>query len=326
MDHNPLSVSELPLPALATFECVARQLHFARAADELRVTPTAVSKTIAQLEARLGVRLLNRTTRSVSLTDAGRQLMATTAPALAALARGVEDVRGTGDVPAGSVRVNTSYVAYATLFEPHLRGFLAQYPRLSTEFSIDSASTDIIERGFDFGVRPGRAVKQDMVAVALGPVQKLVVVAAPSYLARAGRPRQLTDLLEHACIRQRLHGEGRLLEWTLRRGKERRTLDVGGPLIVDDMRSVLGLAREGNGLGYVFEQFAVRDLAARSLERVLPEHELVREAFFLYYPSRLQLPLKLRVFIDWFRDRNQPGRAREASSASRRRPALRSLP
>jgi DNA-binding transcriptional LysR family regulator len=308
MVHNPLGPSELPLPALATFERVARHLHFARAAEELRVTPTAVSKSIAQLEALLGARLLNRTTRSVSLTDAGKQLLAATAPALAALARGVEDVRSTGDVPAGTVRVKTSYVAFATLFEPHLGGFLGAYPKVTTEFSIDSAPSDIIERGFDFGVRPGRAVKRDMVAVALGPVQKLVVVAAPSYLARAGRPRQPAELLEHACIRQRLHSEGRLLEWTLRRGKERRTLDVTGPLILDDMRSVLGSARAGNGLAYLFEQFAARDLASRALERVLPDYELVREAFFLYYPSRAQLPPKLRVFIDWFRDANAPPR------------------
>jgi DNA-binding transcriptional LysR family regulator len=310
MEQNLLSLSELPLPALATFECVGRHLHFARAAAELRVTPTAVSKAVAQLEAALGARLLHRTTRSVSLTDAGRQLMAATGPALTALARGIEDVRSTRDVAAGAVRVSTSYVAYTTLFEPHLRGFLAAQPRVSTEFSIDSAPSDIIERGFDFAVRPGRAVKRDMVAVALGPVQKLIVVAAPGYLAQAGRPRQLLDLLAHACIRQRVHREGPLLEWTLRRGKERRTLDVTGPLILDDMRSVLGSTRAGNGLGYVFEQFAARDLASGTLVRVLPEYELVREAFYLCYPSRAQLPLKLRVFIDWFREKNEPRKTR----------------
>ena len=126
MEHNPLNLSELPLPALAAFECVARHLHFARAAEELRVTPTAVSKTISQLEALLGARLFNRTTRSVSLTDAGRQLMAATSPALAALARGVEDVRSTGDVPAGTVRINTSYVAYSNSSVPRNR--LRPYP------------------------------------------------------------------------------------------------------------------------------------------------------------------------------------------------------
>src|SRR5262245_32638470 len=169
VEHNPLSLSELPLAALATFECVARHLHFARAAAELRVTPTAVSKSIAQLEALLGARLLHRTTRSVALTDAGSQLASATAPALAALARGVDDLRSASDVPAGTVRVNTSYVAYTTLFEPHLSGFLAAYPKVVVELSFDASPTDIVARGFDFGVRPGRAVAQDMIAVALGP-------------------------------------------------------------------------------------------------------------------------------------------------------------
>jgi len=310
MEHNPLTLAELPLSAVATFECVARHLRFARAAEELRVTPTAVSKTIAQLEELLGVRLLNRTTRSVSLTDAGQRLVAAAAPALGALARGIEDARSSSDVPAGTVRVNTSYVAYATLFEHHLQGFLAAYPRVVVEFSIDNSPTDIVDRGFDFGVRPGRGVKQDMVAVALGPVQKLVVVGAPSYLARAGRPSAPADLLSHVCIRQRLSNGGRFLEWTLRAGKERQTFDVSGPLILDDMRSVLGSAREGNGLAYVFEQFAARDLASGALERVLPDRDLIREAFFLYYPSREQLPPKLRVFIDWFRDKNEPPKTR----------------
>jgi DNA-binding transcriptional LysR family regulator len=317
VEHNPLALADLPLAALATFECVARRLHFSRAAEELRVTPTAVSKTIAQLEAYLGARLLHRTTRSVALTEAGTQLAAATAPALAALAGGVEDVRGAGDEAAGTLRVSTSYVAYTTLLEPHLRGFFAAYPRVTVELSIDSAPTDIVGRGFDIGIRPGRAVKQDMVAVALGPVQRLVVVAAPGYLARAGRPRRPADLLAHACIRQRLAIDGRLLEWTLRRGKERRTLDVTGPLVLDDMRAVLGAARADNGLAYVFEHLAAPDLASGALERVLPDHELVREAFFLYYPSRAQLPRKLRAFIDWFRDRNEPAPARVSRSLRR---------
>lgn len=297
-------MAELPLGALATFACVARHLHFARAAEELRVTPTAVSKTIAQLEAMLATRLLNRTTRSVALTDAGRALVAAVAPALAAVARGVEDVRGIGDVAAGTVRVNLSYVAYTTLFEPHLRGFFAAYPQITVELAIDSAATDVTSRGFDFGVRPGRAVKRDMVAVPLGAVQKLVVVGAPSYLAQAGRPRQVTDLRAHACIRQRVSSESRFLEWTLRRGKDKRTLDITGPIVVDDMRSALGAARAGVGLAYVFEQLATPDLENGTLERVLPAYALVREAFFLYYPSRAHLPRKLRVFIDWFRDKN----------------------
>lgn len=304
MIHNQSPLADAPLAALVTFECVARHLRFARAATELRVTPTAVSKTIGQLEELLGVRLLNRTTRSVSLTEAGARLLETAAPALGELKRGIEEARAAVDGPSGTVRISTSYVAYNMLFEPHLREFAAAYPNVVLEFAIDSARRDIVGLGFDAGVRPGRALQHDMVAVAIGAVQRLVVVGAPSYLARAGRPEHPRDLLHHACIRQRVSTEDRFLEWTLRAGKERTTLDVKGPVVLDDMRSVLGAARAGSGLAYVFAGFAGPDLAVGALERVLPRHELVREAFFFYYPSRRQLPPKLRVTVDWFRARN----------------------
>jgi len=298
------SASSLPLPALVTFESVARHLRFARAATELGVTPTAVSKSIAQLEEQVGARLLNRTTRSVSLTQAGTALLEAVAPAFAALSQGVEAARTAGEAAAGSLRVTMSYVAFSSLFEPHLRGFFAAYPGVTLDLSIDSRPSDIVDGGFDAGVRPGRTVQQDMVAVAIGPVQKLVVVGAPDYLASAGRPKRPEDLLHHACVRQRVSSEGNLLAWALRTGKQRVTLDVKGSLVLDDMRSVVDAVRAGNGLGYVFEQFIGHDLASGRLERVLPEHSLVREAFFLYYPSRKRLPQKLRVFSDWFRDKN----------------------
>ncbi|MET0287340.1 MAG: LysR family transcriptional regulator [Polyangiales bacterium] len=293
------------MSALITFERVARHLRFARAASELRVTPTAVSKTIATLEAQLGVRLFQRTTRSVALTQAGQRLLEAAAPALATLQRGIEDARTTSESAAGELRVNTSYVAYSMLFEPHLRGFLAAHPRVSVSFTIESVSSDIVARGFDAGVRPGRAVKQDMIAVPLGAVQRFIVVAAPRYLGKAGRPKEPHELLGHACIRQRVNSEQGVIPWTLRRGRERTTLDVTGPLLLDDMRAVLGAACAGNGLAYVFEQFAAPAVATGALERVLPEHALVREAFYLYYPSRRQLPPKLQVFVAWFREQNR---------------------
>lgn len=131
-----------------------------------------------------------------------------------------------------------------------------------------------------------------------------VVVVAPSYLERAGRPRRPEALLAHRCVRQRVSADGNFLAWKLRSGKRQQTFDVQGSLILDDMRSVVGAVREGTGLGYVFEQFVARELASGALERVLPEYALVREAFFLYYPSRRRLPQKLRVFSDWFRSHN----------------------
>ncbi len=242
------------------------------------------------------------------LERSSARLLETSAPALASLRQGVEDARTVDDIPAGSLRINTSYVAYATLFEPHVRSFLTAYPRLLLEFSINSAPVDIVGGGFDAGVRPGRALQQGMVAVPIGPVQRLVVVGAPSYLARAGVAKRPRDLLQHACIRQRVFAADRLLEWTLRNGKERATIDVKAALVLDDMRSVLDAARSGTGLAYLFEQFAARDLESGVLQRVLPSYALVREAFFLYFPSRRNLPAKLRVFVDWFRGKNETSR------------------
>jgi DNA-binding transcriptional LysR family regulator len=311
--QNHPGLANAPLGAVLTFECVARHLRFARAATELRVTPTAISKSIAQLEEHLGVRLLHRTTRSVSLTEAGARLMATVTPALTSLQRGFEEARAIGDSPAGTLRISTSYVAFATLFAPHLRGFLAEYPRIAPEFSIDSAPRDIVAGGFDVGVRPGRAVQHDMIGIPIGPVQRLIVVGAPGYLARAGRPRTPNELLGHACIRQRFSAGSRMIEWTLRAGRAKATLDVKGPLVLDDMRAVLDAARQGNGLGYVFEQFAAPDLASGTLEHVLPTYALVREAFFLYYSSRHNLPPKLRAFVDWFRSKHDPDRTAAGS-------------
>ena len=302
MVQNLDPAHDLPIAYLIAFERVAHHLRFARAAAELRVTPTAVSKSVGQLEAQLGVRLFNRTTRSVALTEAGAQLLASVQPSLASLHAALDRAREARDRPAGNVRVSTSYVAYAMLFEPHLRAFFAAYPEVSVELSIDNAPTDIVQRGFDAGVRLGRAVQRDMIGVALGPVQQLIVVGAPSYLAKRGRPKQLADLLAHHCIRQRLSSGGRYLEWTLRAGAKPTTLDVGGPLVVDEMRAALTAARQGNGLAYVFEAFARTDLDGGQLERVLPRHALPREAFYLYYPSR-QLPAKLRAFVDFFRSR-----------------------
>jgi DNA-binding transcriptional LysR family regulator len=255
------------LEHLAVFESVARHLRFASAAIELRVTPTAISKTIAALEATLGVRLFHRTTRSVALTEAGTRLADAVGPALQSLQHGLEAARATDDEPAGAIRISTSFVAYTTLFEPHLRAFLAAHPKIAPEFSIDSAANDIVARGFDVGVRPGRAVQRDMVALPIGPVQRLIVVGPPG----SARPRHPRDLANHPCIRQRVHVGGRLLEWQLRSGRERAKPEVSGPLVFDDMRAALGAARAGNGLAYVFEQFAAPDLEAGTLERVLPK-------------------------------------------------------
>ncbi|MGY2852217.1 LysR family transcriptional regulator [Pseudomonas tolaasii] len=184
------------LPALVAFECVARHMNFARAAAELEVTPTAMSKTIKQLEAQLGVRLFNRTTRSVALTESGNQLLDTLAPALEQIRFSVQQVHDTATRPYGELKINSSYVAYASLIEPHVPAFLALYPDITLDISLDNGLSDIIGEGFDAGVRLGQALQRDMIAVPLGTSQPMVVVGTPQYLAQSaplntpGRPAQ----------------------------------------------------------------------------------------------------------------------------------------
>ncbi len=294
----------LHLPGLLAFASVARHRSFTRAASELEVTPTAISKTIKQLEAQLRVRLFHRTTRSVSLTESGQQLHASLAPALEQIESAVGQVADSAQRPQGALRINTSFVAYATLIEPHLSAFLEQYPEISLELSIDNALRNIVSEGFDAGIRLGRALQRDMVAVSLGPIQRRVVVAAPAYLKRCSPPSRPEDLLEHECIRQRLSGGGRVIEWAFLVQRRPLTIDVRGRLVFDEMRSVVTAARQGCGLGYVFFHFVATDLREGRLVALLEKYCPLSEALYIYYPSRAQMPGKLRVFIDFIRAAN----------------------
>ena len=294
-------VRAVHLPALLAFDSVARHLNFARAAAEHAITPTAMSKTVKTLEAQLGIRLFNRTTRSVALTEAGTTLLATLAPALAQIRHGIEQVGAASGRPQGTLRINSSYVAYAALIEPHMNGFLKRYPEIGFEVVIDNALNDIVSGGFDAGIRLGHAVQRDMIAVPIGPLQRLVAVAAPKYLARHGTPKTPKDLLAHECVRQRIGDRGRFLDWDFVIGTKPLRIDVKGRLIVNEMRCALTAARQGNGLAYVFKQFAAADLASGKLETVLERHCPPGESFHLYYPNRAQMPGKLRAFIEFVR-------------------------
>src|SRR5215468_8011763 len=240
------------LPALVAFECVARHLSFARAAEELDVTTTAISKTIKQLEAQLGVRLFNRTTRSVALTEAGTKLLGTLAPALAQIRDSVQQAGDFSGRPHGLLRINTGYVAYAALIERHLASFGERYPEITLDITIDNNLSDIVAGGFDAGIRLGYALERDMIAVPLGPMQQLTVVGSPRYFKRHGTPRTPDELLEHDCIRHRLN-RARFFEWEFRIGGKDVTVDVRGRLVFDEMRAVLGAACQGSGLGLVFQ-------------------------------------------------------------------------
>lgn len=291
------------LPALSVFATVARTLSFAKAGADLRISSAAVSKTVKQLEAALGARLLNRTTRSVSLTDAGSQLLKVLEPAFASVDSAIDQVRSAYDQPGGELRLNTSHVAYATLIEPHLAEFLRQYPGLNVEITIDNVLSDIVGGGYDAGLRLGHTVQQDMVGVPVGARQQRVVVASPGYLSRHGTPKTPQDLVSHKCIRQRLHTRGPFYEWQFRVDDKNVQINVEGNVVFDEMRAAVNAACDDAGLAYVFKQFAQKELAQGRLTTMLEQYCPAGEPFYLYYPHRTQMPAKLRVFVDYFKDK-----------------------
>jgi DNA-binding transcriptional LysR family regulator len=305
MVHKP---STIYLPALLVFDCVARHMNFGRAAVELDVTATAISKTVKQLESRLGVRLFNRTTRSVALSEPGAQLFETLAPALDQIRQSLGNVRDSRNNPRGTLRINTSYVAYASLIAGGLPAFLERYPGVELEVALDNRLTDIVADGFDAGIRLGHALHRDMVAVPLGPLQRRLVLGSPKYLAAHAEPKRPEDLMQHTCIRQRLSGLARFFEWSFRVKQQTVTIDVPGRLAFDEMRSVLEAATQGCGLAYVFEQFAVQEISSGALIPVLEKFSPPSEAFHLYYPARTGMPAKLRAFVDFMREVNPSSR------------------
>lgn len=304
VQQAPLASTPVHFPGLLTFEAAARHLNFARAAIEIGVTPTAVSRTIKSLEGQLNVRLFNRTTRSVSLTEAGESLNATLVPALTQIRDSLSQVLLSTDQPSGTVRLNSSYVAYRILIEPHLTAFMKKFPLINVEISLDNRLGDIVNAGFDIGIRMGKRVQNDMIAVKLGALQKRIVVAAPDYFHKRHEPKIIDDLLKHNCIRQRYSVGGRLFEWKFEDGRQVVQVDVQGRLIFDEMRSVLDAAMQGQGIGFIFEDFAKQELASGMLQQILEAHSGLDDAFHFYYPHRKHMPGKLRAFVDFMRSAN----------------------
>ena len=296
-------------PEMATTASVtsraARVRNFARAAAELGVTPTAMSRTIKILEEQLNVRLFNRTMRSVSLTEAGTALNAPLAPALASIRAALAQVGHRADRPSGLLRINLSYVAYRILIEPHVDAFFNAFPSINLEVSLDNQLSDIVSAGFDAGIRLGRKVQNDMVAVQLGGLQQRVVLAAPDYFRERSRPERIEDLLGHDCIRQRYSFGGRLFDWKFQVAGQMVHIDVQGRLIVDDMHSVVDAAVRGAGIAFAYAAFARQEIAAGSLVRILTDDSAIDDAFHIYYLHRSHMPGKLRAFVDFMRDANR---------------------
>lgn len=282
---------------LFAFAAVARERSFTRAAAALGISPSALSHAMRGLEARLGVRLLARTTRSVAPTEAGQRLLQSLAPALAGIEDGLAALDAWRDQPRGALRITTFTYAAQRVLAPKLPAFLLAHPGIDVEVVVDNGLTDIVADGFDAGIRFGDTVEQDMIAVRVGPDLRTIVVGTPDYFARHPAPHTPDDLKDHACINYRLRTSGGLLPWEFtHEGRELR-VRTHGPLVVDDVEVALAAVRAGAVLGYQMEQDVAEDLAAGRLVQVLDAWCQPFAGCHLYHPSRRQTPPALRALI-----------------------------
>lgn len=277
---------------------VARRRSFAAAASELGLTPSAVSHAIRFVEERIGQPLFARTTRSVSLTEAGEALVATAGPALQDIGDRLERIRAAKGRPSGLLRINAPRLALPLALTPILAAMAQRYPDVSVEIFSDERMTDIVGEGFDAGVRLGEMIAQDMVTVRLTPPFRAIIVASPDYIGRHGRPRTPADLASHNCIGYRLIRSQGLYRWDLMENGKDISIETRGSAIVTESHSALELARAGVGLAYLFEPLAREDIAAGRLVQVLVNHAVEEPGLFLYFPRRAALAPKLRAFID----------------------------
>ncbi|MBW6533131.1 LysR family transcriptional regulator [Sphingomonas sp. RRHST34] len=301
-----MSTGRGDLPDLSYFLVIARHLSFARAAVELRVTASALSHSMKALEARLGVRLLHRTNRSVTLTAAGEQLRDSISDPLRAIDGAIEALNRFRDAPAGRIRLNVVVDAARLLLAPVLPGFVELYPDIEVDVVASNRLVDVVGEGFDAGIRYGGTVPEDMIALRLSRDIRWVVAAAPAYLERFGTPGHPRELAQHRCVRLR-QGAGRIYHWEFERGDEELAIDVPGALTIDDTDLGLTLARGGAGLMYGPEPVFAGALAEGSLRLVLEDWAAVGGGYHLYYSSRRQVPTALRLLADHIRERRPLG-------------------
>jgi len=286
---------------LLAFLAVAQERSFTRAAAKLGVSQSALSHTVRALEARLGVRLLTRTTRSVSPTEAGERLMATVAPRLQEIEEEVQAVSDLGDKVSGTVRITAIDHVVDGLLWPRLAPLLARYPDLKVEISADYRMVDIVAERFDIGVRWGDQVARDMIAVRLAPDMPMHIVASPDHLARVGTPQVPADLLQHNCITLRLASSGGVYAWELRQGEREIQAKVSGQLVFNGVYQMLNAALSGGGLAFLPEDLVAAHLEGGRLISVMRDWCPVFPGLHAYYPSRRQSSRALRLVIEAIR-------------------------
>lgn len=299
---------------LSTFLVVAEERSFTRAAARLGTSQSAVSNAVRRLEAHLDLKLLARTTRSVSATEAGEQLLATLRPALGDIRSRLASLASLRAAPSGLVRISTSRHAAETVLWPAIDAVMGRYPDVRVELSIDGALTNIVADRFDAGVRLGESVEKDMIALRIGPDLRMAAVASPEYFAERAVPLHPRDLTAHRCINLRMATKGNLYAWEFEKGRQSLNVRVDGPLVVNDSSLAIEAAVSGHGLAFVIEDTRLLGhLASGRLVRVLADWCPPFAGHHLYYPDRRNLSPAFRAVVDELRARAGSHGARVAA-------------
>jgi DNA-binding transcriptional LysR family regulator len=291
------------LDDLRALVAVARERSFTKAAAKLGVSQSALSQTIRQLETRLGVRLLTRTTRSVSPTQAGERLLRTVGPRFEEIDAELAAVSELREKPAGTIRITATEHATAAVLVPKLAKLLREYPDIKVEISIDYGLTDIVAQRFDAGVRSGEQVAKDMIAARIAPDMRMAVIGAPSYFKKRPEPKKPQDLVGHNCINLRLPSHGGLYAWEFEKGARELKVRVDGQLIFNSAAQIVNAALAGFGLGYVPEGMVEAHLTKGRLKRVLEDWCQPYPGYHLYYPSRRQTSAAFALVVEALRHR-----------------------
>src|SRR6476659_1879780 len=301
------------LADLTAFVAVADRLSFRAAASQLGVTPSALSHSMRQLEDRLGVRLLNRTTRSVSVTDAGQRLLDRLRPAIDQITGALGNLDQERLRPLGRLRIYANHLAAAAVIAPIWARFLSTYQEVHLEVATGEQLVDIVAKGFDAGIGPKDRVAADMIAVRVMGPMKVVVVGAPTYFARQRPPRTPDDLARHICVEYRRAADGDVMVWPFERNGKSRRISVDGRVMVNETDLAIRAAVDGLGIAYTLEALAEPFLRSGQLVRVLEDWLPSFEGLYLYYPGHRQVPATLRALIDMMRTARGSARAKRSA-------------
>lgn len=288
---------------LAIFMAVAEASSFTQAAVQLGLSQSAVSHAMRRLEASIGIKLLNRTSRRVSTTDAGEKLLAALNPSLSHIHARIEEIRLLGDAPRGLVRLTASKVAVRTVLWPKISQLIQDYPEVQVELNLETRLTDLTENRFDAGVRLREFIGPDMIAVQVGPPVRMAAVASPHYLERHSIPEHPAELDQHACLALRFNAQGPAYDWEFSKENEDIIKKVSGPLIFSESDLCIEAAKEGHGIAYVLEPEVKEEIQNGTLCRLLTDWCPPFDGYYLYYSDRHQISSAFRLVIDRLRYR-----------------------